>query len=246
VNLATSIAEQTKQPESEVLNKPHFDSDELARTAGMLIENLKHETNPKFQKSQFMELMKQLRDGEVVVKGDQMVENDTRMRNSEQINIIDPVISTGKGKGRADSYPNHVDSPMFRVRHEHILPLPQQLTEQKEGEQEDLNDAYFRQENVDYSKYWQGLNGLLAPSALTTNAQEKEWDSLQDDWDRFEATSTGIKKLNSYQFQHNNPYLLGDSSRTRHHALHYGLSPVLEVRPYLFHLLQDLTSLIMR
>ena len=54
----------------------HNDSeaDELARTAGQLLDNLKYEHSEKFQKSKFMELMRQLRDKEVRVEGDKMVD----------------------------------------------------------------------------------------------------------------------------------------------------------------------------
>lgn len=231
MQLASSIIEQTQQQsqfqpqqESEAVNKPHFDADELARTAGMLIENLKHETNPKFQNSQFMGLMKQLRDGEVVIDGNQMVENDSLMRNSSQLD---------KGKGRAlDSFGhlgNHkpaMDAPLFRAGHEHDL--SQQREKEGEGAEEDPNDAYFRQENAEYERYWREASQFDANNTLATNAQEREWDSLQEDWDRFEATSSGIRQLDNYQFQDNNPYVLGDSSRTRHHAMHSGMSSVLE------------------
>ncbi|KXN91039.1 Peroxisomal targeting signal 1 receptor [Leucoagaricus sp. SymC.cos] len=222
-HLASTIAEQSNVEETR--SQPAFEGDELARTAGMLIENLKHETNPKFKNSQFMGLMKQIRDGEVVVDGNNMVENDGLMRNSEQING-----SKDKGKERAfEPSPNLVpitDSPMFRVPHQHELPRKEK---EKVGEEVDPNDAYFRQENADFTKYWQEFNERMAPgNTLSINAQEKEWDTLQGDWDRFEATSSGIRQLNVYQFQDNNPYLLGDSSKTRHHAMHSGMSSLLE------------------
>lgn len=54
--------------------KPDREADELARTAGELLENLKHEDSEKFQNSTFLALMRQLRDKEVRVEGDQMVD----------------------------------------------------------------------------------------------------------------------------------------------------------------------------
>jgi len=216
------IAEQQTQKESETINKPQFEGDDLSRTAGMLVENLKHETNPKFQNSQFMSLMKQLRDGEVVVSGNQVIVNDGT-KNSSQLD---------KGKGRALDNLSSVEDrtmtnlPVFQVQHQHDL--PSQMKEGGDLGKEDANDAYFRQENAEYTKFWQEAEQLPA-STLTMNSQEREWDSLQEDWDRFEATSSGIKQIDHYQFQDNNPYLLGDSSRTRHHALHTEISPLLKV-----------------
>lgn len=52
---------------------PEAESDELARTAGQLLDTLKHEPNSKFQQSSFLGLMRQLRDREVRIEGDKMV-----------------------------------------------------------------------------------------------------------------------------------------------------------------------------
>jgi hypothetical protein len=50
------------------------DADELARTAGELLDHLKHDQSSKFRNSNFLSLMRQLRDREVHVKGDKIVE----------------------------------------------------------------------------------------------------------------------------------------------------------------------------
>lgn len=49
------------------------DADDLARAAGYLLDNVTHEHNPKFQNSNFLSLMRQLRDREVHVEGDKIV-----------------------------------------------------------------------------------------------------------------------------------------------------------------------------
>lgn len=61
------------------LKEPHEtgggnDAEELARTAGQLLDNLKHDQSQKFQESNFLSLMRQLRDREVRVEGDKLVE----------------------------------------------------------------------------------------------------------------------------------------------------------------------------
>ena len=76
------IAGQTReinQLSSETPNKTSQaqsknDADELSRTAGQLLDNLKHEQSQKFQQSNFLALMRQLRDKEVRVEGDKMVD----------------------------------------------------------------------------------------------------------------------------------------------------------------------------
>ncbi|KAF8628859.1 hypothetical protein AX15_003652 [Amanita polypyramis BW_CC] len=154
-------------------------SDELARTAAMLLEQVKHEQNPKFKNSQFMGLMKQLRDGKITVDGNQMVET-----NGIPVSQVDI-----KGKGRAVDNDGVQESISL---------------------QDDPNDTYFRQENEYYTQYWAKRDAQTALN--TTSGFKAEWDNLQADWDRFEATTTGIKEVDLYQFQPNNPYLLGDSS----------------------------------
>lgn len=53
------------------------DPDELARTAGQLLDSVKYEQNQKFQESNFLALMRRLRDREVRVEGDKMVDVST-------------------------------------------------------------------------------------------------------------------------------------------------------------------------
>ena len=50
------------------------DAEELARTAGQLLENVKGDQSQKFQQSNFLSLMRQLRDKEVRVEGDKLVD----------------------------------------------------------------------------------------------------------------------------------------------------------------------------
>jgi peroxin-5 len=70
-----------------------------------------------------------------------------------------------------------------------------------------------------------GGHGINAPrtSERELSAQQKEWDTLQNDWDNFEVTAAGFKPVAStsttfggYAFAQNNPYV----QSTRHHALH--------------------------
>lgn len=198
---------------------PH-DAEELAFTAGKLLDNLKHEENPKFRHSQFMGLMKQLRDREVLIDGNRIVENDGTTR------IVD---DKGKAKVAAQvplrSHPSSGSAPVYpstMQKERNTL----HVSDQELGiEQEDPNVAYFRQENEDFIAYW---NAKPAPAIVSKDAMF--WDNLQEDWDKFETTAAGITAEERYQFQSNNPYLLGDSSRTRHHLLHTGQSEVGALR----------------
>jgi hypothetical protein len=50
------------------------DADELARTAGQLLTSVQHDTSDKFQNSQFLALMRKIRDGEVKIQGEEFKE----------------------------------------------------------------------------------------------------------------------------------------------------------------------------
>lgn len=215
---------------------PQGDADELARTAGLLLETVRDEQNPKFQNSMFMGLMKQLRDREVVVEGDQIVDND---RTSE-------ITADAKGKQRAVD-PSSSFASSTRA---HLLNAEQREDELVNGlftdflasgmpqghkafraQQQGLDtvqsedDAYWQKENADYVQYWND-----ARTARPVGQQgDPTWDKLQADWDRFEATTAGVKPVTTYHFQQNNPYLLGESSKTRNHLLHDDRQAFLEV-----------------
>lgn len=56
---------------------PHFqtrDADALAQTAGQLLDSVRHEQSEKFQQSNFLALMRRIRDREVEVNGDEFRE----------------------------------------------------------------------------------------------------------------------------------------------------------------------------
>jgi hypothetical protein len=63
---------------------PRNQDDEMAETAGQLLEKVAGNTSEKFQKSQFLELMRRLRDREVRVEGDKMVETNPTIPHHEQ------------------------------------------------------------------------------------------------------------------------------------------------------------------
>ncbi|CAL8583843.1 hypothetical protein XPA_009459 [Xanthoria parietina] len=67
-----SILDEALQRKEESTNEQ--DADELARTAGQLLENVKHDQSTKFKESNFLSLMRQLRDREVKVEGDSIVD----------------------------------------------------------------------------------------------------------------------------------------------------------------------------
>lgn len=84
------------------------DPDELARAAASLIDAVRHEQNPKFQNSAFLGLMKQLRDREVVIEGNQMVPTEEATTTGWAADF--QAAADIKGKGRAVELPGRLRS----------------------------------------------------------------------------------------------------------------------------------------
>ena len=75
-NQARLGADRIHDPMSELERPEHEDPDALARTAGQLLDSVRTNQSDKFQNSEFLGLMRQLRDREVQVKGDNFVETN--------------------------------------------------------------------------------------------------------------------------------------------------------------------------
>lgn len=69
---ADSILDQSQKDGSN--SNEAKEADELARTAGNLLETVKGDHSQKFRESNFLSLMRQVRDREVTVKGDTFVD----------------------------------------------------------------------------------------------------------------------------------------------------------------------------
>ena len=197
-----SLAEHAPQPP---------EADLLARTAGLLVQSVDHERNPKFVNSQFLGLMKQLRDRKAIVEGNDIVAACT----DGQIGQAYTISADLKGKGKAA--PSSTAIQEMGVSQSHVPPSVLGPIEQAASiESEDANDAYFQRDNEDYINYWNAHHASVPPLVAST----EDWQQLHRDWERFEATTTGVRQLAEYQFQRGNPYLLGE--RSHNHAMHDG------------------------
>ncbi|KAH9912276.1 hypothetical protein B0H21DRAFT_773928 [Amylocystis lapponica] len=228
---SAELLQQLQEPEQHSGPKAH-NADELARTAGLLIETVRHETNPKFQNSEFLGFMRQVRDGDVVVDGNQIVQRDDALGNTATADWASSFQASVdlKGKGRAVDIPapapqTMTPTPLAGMQ---SYMAPGMNTLSATGVQDNSLDAYLRQENEEYIKLTADaeFKSVLPSSALGDSSthgpigQVAEWNTLQRDWDAFEATATGIRPVTHYQFQAHNPYVLGEASRTRHHLMH--------------------------
>ena len=196
--------------EPEPASQPQ-EADLLARTAGLLVESVEHERNPKFTNSHFLGLMKQLRDRKAIVEGNDIVSAplQTGQANTVSVDI------KGKGKAVPSFYTaiQEPGAPQLQALSSPVRPTEQAVPIESE---EDANDAYFRQDNEDYANYWKAHHAPMPP----VSAPSQEWQQLQRNWERFEATATGVRPLAKYQFQPGNTYLLGE--RSHNHTMHRG------------------------
>ncbi len=156
--------------------------------------------------------MKQLRDRKAIVEGNDIVaaSPDAQMEEAHTIS------ADLKGKGKVVPF-SHTAVHELGASQSHVPSSVLRPTEQTTRiESEDANGAYFRQDNEDYIDYWRAHHVPVPP--LVTSTQD--WQQLNHDWETFEATTTGVKRLAEYQFQRGNPYLLGE--RSHNHVMHGG------------------------
>ena len=79
--------QEEKEKQQEQTQKEINDDDELAATAGRLLESVADNQSAKFGNSKFLELMRKLRDKEVRVKGDKMVDvNEAGQSHVNEVN----------------------------------------------------------------------------------------------------------------------------------------------------------------
>ncbi|KAA1474232.1 TPR-like protein [Dentipellis sp. KUC8613] len=209
------------------------DADALSRTAGLLIDAVQHDKSAKFQKSEFLGLMRQLRDREMVVEGNTMVPNTQSSQQQLSGWANDFATADVKGKGKAvdrSQAPGLLGKPVQGSFPAYQLPALQRAQEipgttsesasDVEAASQDPNEAYFNQENKEFAEYWRDHYTTRQAASPADQALEKEWANMQQDWDAFEATASGLRAVSGYQFQPGNPYLLGERSTTHNHLMH--------------------------
>ena len=95
------------EKEDQTGAQDHRDADELAKTAGQLLTLVQHDGSAKFQNSQFLSLMRQLRDREVEVQNNDLhPANGIDQRALSQNEVSDPPFLPHR-----NPHPDHV--PLF-------------------------------------------------------------------------------------------------------------------------------------
>ncbi|KAL2816149.1 hypothetical protein BJX63DRAFT_430436 [Aspergillus granulosus] len=71
IRIGSDTIPQTNKEDPQAMAN---DADELARTAGQLLDSVSHDTSQKFRESNFLALMRRIRDREVQIEGDEFRE----------------------------------------------------------------------------------------------------------------------------------------------------------------------------
>lgn len=241
-----------------------------ANASSTLTEIAEDAVGTKFAQSSFMQLMRQLKDGQVAVEGDKVVDVKGKARADGWADDFQATRSAHEAfdreeEGRANAAPllRPGQSVASHAHDQHAWAQDQVesarlVRELQEGFQamhglwDDEDKARAAREraaasSVDHGQNafqgdggvalaqssWEedfddpsmivgghALGGGIArrPPVERFSAQQREWDTLQNEWDAVEATATGF----GYAFAQNNPYAQGlaPTTSTRHHAAH--------------------------
>lgn len=206
----TAEFEQQQEKENIVAST---DNEALAKTAGLLLDSVDVNSNPKFKNSQFMNLMRKLRDSEVAIQGDKMVETKSGHDWASEFKQQD---WTSEFKQHSTDQPGQMWSQEFanklernwtdEFHHEqkqHQLPGDWANEFQKNSELQNLFGKGTESEDW-VEQYNRNIAHLK-------EAQDHEWDAMQKDWEQFQPNQ-GYRAMNpeynTYNFSTNNPYLL--------------------------------------
>lgn len=164
--------------------------------------------------------MRQLRDKEMVVDGDQIVpssEATTTTTSSTAVHHAVTNSTTFAAWQIRDMAMSSEDWPMKSVHFDPTITTTTERNQASSVEEMSEEDAYWQAENRDYRDYWDKAATLPLQMELpaTMSAQQREWGQLQKSWDAWETTATGVKQTATghYPFQKNNPYTFDSLSK---------------------------------
>ncbi|PWN30088.1 TPR-like protein [Jaminaea rosea] len=164
----------TDAPPQQIIEEKHVhpemtagEADELARTAGRLVSTVEHDQNDKFKQSNFLNLMRKLRDREAGIQGDDIVPIEGQQGAAVASGLEKEVEGTArldKGKGRA------FDSSMHAP--------------QSEREEIARRQAMLRGVGAD--------GNLQAPMSAQGQGQDRDW--LNEMWAEEDRRSEAIEE----------------------------------------------------
>ncbi|TPX66106.1 hypothetical protein CcCBS67573_g07934 [Chytriomyces confervae] len=255
---ATSVSslpvETLKQTENTLVDIQGPDADTLLqKTAAHLIETVDGATNPKFANSKFLEFMKAIRDGEVGIEGNQVVEKSGGESSSAKqapLSVSDAwVKEVGGLQGSSGFYMN--DDEMFGLSEEQQRPLEwatdftASTADAVTDENQFLGDGGETMMEEAFREFYNETGTGPAAQRLTSlppgllGARDREWEELTQKWRENEAQyEQGLRAgpqprvqqrfsmdlSDSYDFIPANPYILKPIEKLRDLSTHRNLS----------------------
>ncbi|KAI9020071.1 hypothetical protein CLU79DRAFT_756987 [Phycomyces nitens] len=233
---ATEFAEQDPITQAE-------DKEALARTAAMLLDSVRTEENPKFKNSNFMNLMRKLKDREVAIEGNKMVETrgeDWAADFAQTHTTTDPRQWQNEfTQNMGQSSSGKMWSSEFNQKPEHSW-----TSEFDQMDGESMKETNASSDAIDWAAEFT-KHGPMDPAVLQKvlkdgtdtsdwirqyqeniahlrTAKDDEWDSMQKDWDTVTGEKQGYRAANpeydNYTFALNNPYLLNPAAINEDHV----------------------------
>ncbi|KAI9316480.1 hypothetical protein BX666DRAFT_2019503 [Dichotomocladium elegans] len=200
------VGEFEKQQET----RADCDQEAMARTAGMLLETVDADNNPKFKNSKFMSLMRDLRDRKVRVEGSGLAPTDesswaTEFRRENQAGSSAWVNDFVKQAGPPQS--GNMWSTEFAQKSERGWTESFDQQQQRQSTDNPLDDWVKQYKNNIAHLY---------------NAQDEAWDGMQKDWERIQTDQIGgyraaNREYQQYNYAADNPYLVNPAALAQPH-----------------------------
>ncbi|KAI7879955.1 TPR-like protein [Lichtheimia hyalospora FSU 10163] len=232
---AAEFAEQ----EGTTATTSEHDKEALARTAGMLLDSVDVNSNPKFKNSNFMNLMRNLRDRKVSIEGNKMVPSNQGGdwvsefgHGASTSSWADDFAAKAGNASSGNMWSNEFAAKAERGWSEEFTatnPMHQQPAMASSSSQ-DWTSEFSKQEADIFGKgtemhdwveqYHRGMDRIK-------EAQDSDWQEMQKDWDRLKEDngSSAFRATNpeyqTYNFATDNPYLLDPTAidRVEHNTL---------------------------
>ncbi|KAG8887577.1 hypothetical protein FRB98_009419 [Tulasnella sp. 332] len=204
---ASHFSQVDSHLETTAAPQPEFVVNDLAETAGLLVSALKAEQNEKFKNSAFLGLMRQVRDKEMVVEG-----NDLVASSSGAAFDIQSIPSSLKGKGVVRDVPIlgerrksvHFEAGSMDTMTENLRNIHLSMAQSKAAgiEVDESTLQQFADASASMARAERQVPNYF-------RQQEAEWAHMQQDWDLWDATATGLQQsssstgqLTEHQFAH--------------------------------------------
>ncbi|CAG8588766.1 1018_t:CDS:2 [Acaulospora morrowiae] len=190
--------------------------DELSKNAGKIIELVANETNPKFKNSMFMSFMRKLRDHEVHIEGNKVVEQKSPVSKVDWAREFE----TQHKDNWASEFKGHQVNAASDWSQEFITDhnsersfdiYDNQVNHTSSQNFEPTPTANIKNWKDWASEFQQSLSEDTAAKDLENlinGTADSSWgEEFDKDWNEYQPYSMGYKTSYNYKFRLNNPYL---------------------------------------